>query len=52
MKKRTPASYLDEEAATLLVKNGAYLVPTIMAFKFTEEQAKVPGYFPQAIVKR
>jgi len=42
-------TYLDDEAISLFVETGAYLVPTIHAGKFVEEKAKVPGYFPEAI---
>ena len=42
-------TYLDDEAISLFVETGAYLVPTIHAGKFVEEKAKITGYFPDAI---
>ncbi|HET8676820.1 MAG TPA: amidohydrolase family protein [Blastocatellia bacterium] len=42
-------SYIDTEAIALFKKQGAYLVPTIIAGKTVENAAKIPGFFPPAI---
>lgn len=42
-------TYLDEEAIELFRKTGAYLVPTIIAGKTVEKNAKIPGFFPPPI---
>ncbi len=42
-------TYLDDEAIDLFLATGAYLVPTIHAGKYVEEQAKLPDYYPPAI---
>jgi imidazolonepropionase-like amidohydrolase len=42
-------TYLDDEAIALFKKQGAYLVPTIIAGKTVENAAKIPGFFPPAI---
>ncbi len=43
-------TYLDEEGAALMKKNGTWLVATISAGKFVAEKAKIAGFFP-AIVR-
>jgi imidazolonepropionase-like amidohydrolase len=42
-------TYLDDEAIALFKKQGAYLVPTIIAGKTVENAAKIPGFFPPAV---
>lgn len=42
-------TYLDDEAIALFIETGAYLVPTIHAGKYVEEQAKVDDFYPPAI---
>jgi imidazolonepropionase-like amidohydrolase len=42
-------TYIDDEAIALFKKQGAYLVPTIIAGKTVENAAKIPGFFPPAI---
>ena len=42
-------TYLDAEAISLFTSTGCYLVPTIHAGKYVEQQAAVPGYFNPAI---
>ncbi|HXD32683.1 MAG TPA: amidohydrolase family protein [Pyrinomonadaceae bacterium] len=45
-------TYLDDEAIALFEQQGAYLVPTISAGKWTEAKAKEPGYYPPAIAAK
>lgn len=45
-------SFADGEALTLLRKNGAYLVPTLLAGETTVEAANTPGYFSPAIAEK
>lgn len=45
-------TYIDDEAIALFKKNGAYLVPTIIAGKTVESAAKIPGFFPPPIAAK
>ena len=40
---------MDEEGRKLMIKNGTYLVPTIMAGKWVEEKSKIKGFFPEVV---
>ncbi len=40
---------MDDEARSLMKKNGTYLVPTILAGEFVAEKAEIDGYFPEII---
>ena len=42
-------TYMDDEARALMLKNGTWYVPTIMAGRWVAEQAKVDGYFPPVV---
>lgn len=42
-------TYLDDEAIALFVETGAFLVPTIHAGRYVEQQAQVEGYYPPEI---
>ena len=42
-------TFMDDETIRLMKKHGAYYVPTIMAGKWVEEKAKVPGFFPALV---
>ena len=45
-------TFLNDEDIKLMKEHGTYLVPTIIAGKYVEEKAKVPGYFPPQIVAK
>ncbi|MDG2060366.1 MAG: amidohydrolase family protein [SAR86 cluster bacterium] len=40
---------MDEEGRKLMIQNGTYLVPTIMAGKWVEEKSKEENYFPEIV---
>lgn len=40
---------MDDEARSLMKRNGTYLVPTILAGEFVAEKAEIDGYFPEII---
>ena len=40
---------MDDEARSLMKKNGTYLVPTILAGEFVAEKAEIDGYFPEIV---
>ncbi len=42
-------THMDEEIRDLMVANGTYYVPTIMAGKFVADKAKIDGYFPELV---
>ena len=42
-------THMDEEIRDLMVANGTYYVPTIMAGKFVADKAKIEGYFPELV---
>lgn len=42
-------THMDEEIRNLMVANGTYYVPTIMAGKFVADKAKIDGYFPELV---
>ena len=43
---------MSEETMELMIKNDAYLVPTITAGESVSKRAKIAGYFPQIIVPK
>ncbi len=45
-------TYMDEEAMTLMKKNGTYFVPTIIAGKSVADSALKPGYFPDIVTPK
>jgi imidazolonepropionase-like amidohydrolase len=45
-------TFLNDEDIKLMKQHGTYLVPTIIAGKYVEEKAKVPGYFPPQIAAK
>jgi imidazolonepropionase-like amidohydrolase len=45
-------TYMDDEAMQLMIKNGTWYVPTVMAGKWVAEKAKVDGYFPAVVVPK
>lgn len=45
-------TYLDDDTARLMKQRGTYLVPTLMAGREVVEKAKIPGYFPSAVVAK
>ncbi|SOE19676.1 Imidazolonepropionase [Spirosomataceae bacterium TFI 002] len=45
-------SLMDEEAMSLFVEKGAYLVPTIIAGKTVSDSAKVKGYYHPLVVPK
>jgi imidazolonepropionase-like amidohydrolase len=42
-------TYMDDEAMQLMLKNGTWYVPTIIAGKWVAEKAKEDGYFPAVV---
>jgi len=42
-------TYVSDENLKLMKEKGTYLVPTIIAGKYVEEKAKIPGYFPPQV---
>ncbi len=45
-------TYLDPEAADLMVEHGTWLIPTLMAGEYTVKMSKVDGFFPEVIRKK
>jgi len=45
-------TFMNEEDMKLMKEHGTWLVPTIIAGKYVEEKAKVPGYFPPQIAAK
>ena len=45
-------TFMNDEDMKLMKEHGTWYVPTIIAGKFVEEKAKVPGYFPPQIVAK
>jgi imidazolonepropionase-like amidohydrolase len=42
-------TYMNEEDMRLMKEHGTWYVPTIIAGKFVEEKARIPGYFPPQV---
>ena len=42
-------TFMDKEVIELMIENGTYYVPTIIAGKFVEEMSKIDGYFPSIV---
>jgi len=42
-------TYMDDEARALMLKNGTWYVPTIIAGKWVAEKSKEEGYFPPVV---
>ncbi|WP_295993702.1 amidohydrolase family protein [Rugamonas sp.] len=42
-------TYMNEEDMKLMKEHGTWYVPTIIAGKFVDEKAKIPGYFPPQV---
>ena len=45
-------TYMSDETMALMIKNDAYLVPTITAGKEVEEKAKIKGFYPDIVVPK
>ena len=45
-------TFMDAQDAKLMVENGTWYVPTLMAGEFVAQQAKVPGYYPPQIASK
>ncbi len=45
-------TYMSDETMDLMIKNNAYLVPTITAGKEVAEKAKVKGFYPEIVVPK
>ena len=45
-------TFMDAEDMKLMVANGTYYVPTIIAGDFVARQAKIPGYYPAAVARK
>lgn len=45
-------TFLDDEGIDLMIKNGTYLVPTIIAGKTVADSAKIPGYYHPLVVPK
>jgi imidazolonepropionase-like amidohydrolase len=45
-------TYVNDEDLKLMKQHGTFLVPTIIAGKYVEEKAKVPGYFPPQVAAK
>ena len=45
-------TYMDEETMQMMVDNGTYYVPTLMAGAYVAEKAEVPGFYPAIIVPK
>ena len=45
-------TYMNDEDMKLMKEHGTFYVPTIIAGKFVEEKAKVPGYFPPQVAAK
>ena len=42
-------TFMDDEAMALMIKNGTWYVPTIIAGKWVSEKAKIDGFFPNVV---
>ena len=42
-------TYMDDEAMSLMIENGTYLVPTISAGEFVADKSLIDGFFPDII---
>ena len=42
-------TYMDDEAMQLMIKNGTWYVPTVMAGKWVAEKAQQEGFFPPVV---
>lgn len=42
-------TYMNDEDMKLMKEHGTWFVPTIIAGKYVEEKAKIPGYFPPQV---
>lgn len=45
-------TFMTDEIMDLMIQKGTYLVSTISAGKFTEENAKIPGFYPDVIIPK
>ena len=45
-------TFMDAQDAKLMVENGTWYVPTLMAGEFVAQQATVPGYYPLQIASK
>lgn len=45
-------TYMSDETMALMIKNNAFLVPTITAGKEVEEKAKIKGFYPEIVVPK
>jgi imidazolonepropionase-like amidohydrolase len=45
-------TYMSDETMEIMIKNDAYLVPTITAGKEVAEKAKVKGFYPDIVVPK
>ncbi|WP_343730249.1 amidohydrolase family protein [Duganella sp.] len=45
-------TYMSDEDMKLMKEHGTYYVPTIIAGKYVEGKAKVPGYFPPQVAAK
>ena len=45
-------TFMDEEGMRLMKQRGTWYVPTIIAGKYVEEKANVPGYYPARIAAK
>lgn len=45
-------TFMDEEGMRLMKQKGTWYVPTIIAGKYVEEKANVPGYYPARIAAK
>ncbi len=42
-------TFMDDEAMDLMIKNGTWYVPTIIAGKWVSEKSKIDGFFPAVV---
>ena len=45
-------TFMDAEDMKLMVEQGTYYVPTIIAGDFVARKAKIPGYYPAAVARK
>src|SRR5471030_3155157 len=45
-------TYMNDEDMKLMKEHGTWYVPTIIAGKYVEERAKIPGYFPPQVAAK
>src|SRR5471030_2437843 len=45
-------TYMNDEDMKLMKEHGTWYVPTIIAGKYVEEKAKIPGYFPPQVAAK